>query len=67
MTEFKNVKVPKATHEKLVSRAKDLGLKTYVLTEVLLEAGLELSIKNVQQRVVTAQQTTQQLGDTTTE
>lgn len=67
MTIFKNIKVPERTHEMLVLRAKSLGMKTYVLAEVLIDAGLELTNENVQLRVVAAQQLTPPKADTTPE
>jgi len=55
MTEFKNVKVPIQTHELMVLRAKALGMKKFVLADVLLQVGLRLSDSEIQQAVVNAQ------------
>jgi hypothetical protein len=41
MTEFKNLKVPKETHDLLNSRAKRLGMKVYALADALLLEGLK--------------------------
>lgn len=58
MPEFKNLKVPERTHEKLDSRAEALGLKLYVLADALLCTGLSLSDREIQDAVVNARQLT---------
>lgn len=55
MTDFKNLKVPTQTHEKLAARAKALGMKKFVLAEALLLAGLEKDNAALQDDVVQAQ------------
>jgi hypothetical protein len=67
MTDFKNLKIPAHTHEMLVSRAKSLGMKYYVLADALILAGLEEPNEIVQRHVVSAQQPTQPTTDTTKE
>lgn len=56
MREFKNLKVPERTHEKLDLRAEALGLKLYVLADALLCTGLALSDREIQDAVVNARQ-----------
>lgn len=58
MTEFKNLKVPEQTHGMLVSRAEALGMKKFVLADVLLRIGLTLSDHEIQAAVVNARQPT---------
>ena len=53
--EFKNLKVPESTHEKLVSRANALGMKKFVIADALLLAGLGLTDQEIQEAVVNAQ------------
>ena len=64
MTEIKNLKIPAETHKLLVSRAKSLGMKYYVLADALILAGLEESNESVQRHVVSAQQAKPQTTDT---
>lgn len=56
MTEFKNLKMPVHTHEKLVSRAKRLGMKKFALAETVVLMGLAASDDEIQKAVVNAQQ-----------
>jgi hypothetical protein len=56
MPEFKNVKVPRHTHEKLVSRANALGVKKFVLADALLTVGLALPDSEIQKAVADSQQ-----------
>lgn len=56
MSEFKNLKVPKRTHDLLVSRAESLGMKVYTLANALLVSGLLLNTTAIQQAVADAQQ-----------
>ena len=58
MPEFKNLKVPEQTHERLDLRAEALGLKLYVLADALLCTGLSLSDREIQDAVVNARQLT---------
>jgi hypothetical protein len=64
MTEFKNLKVPIRTHEKVVSRANALGIKKYCLVEALLLLGLKSSDLEIQEAVVAAQLLTPLKADT---
>jgi hypothetical protein len=66
MNEFKNLKVPVNTHEKLAARAKALGMKKFVLADALLLAGLEKDNAAIQADVVNAQ-LKQQPGNTSEE
>lgn len=64
MTEFKNLKVPSQTHEKLVSRANALGVKKFVLADALLQVGLQMDDTAIQAAVVAAQRVTQPTAST---
>ncbi len=66
MAEFKNLKLPIQTHAKIVSRANALGMKKYVLAEILISLGLQYSDREIQEAVVNAQ-LTQQITDTNPE
>lgn len=65
MAEFKNLKLPIGTHDKVVSRANALGMKKYVLAEVLINLGLQNSDREIQEAVVKAQLGVTPLGDCT--
>lgn len=67
MNEFKNLKVQIQTHEKVISRANVLGMKKYVLVEILLLLGLQKSDKEIQEAVVNAQLLKQPTTDTSSE
>lgn len=68
MTEFKNLKVPKETHERLVSKADRMGMKVYTLADALLQAGLKMNATALQQAIAEAQQeVTPPEGSTTRE
>ena len=41
MNEFKNLKVPRETHDLLTTRAKRLGMKVYTLADAILLASLQ--------------------------
>jgi hypothetical protein len=56
MTEFKNLKVPKETHDLLNSRAKRLGMKVYALADALLLEGLKKENPALGGAVVESQQ-----------
>jgi hypothetical protein len=64
LSEFKNLKVPKDTHELLVLRAKSLGIKAYVLADTMLKIALEIGDAELQRRVAFEQQTTPQKENT---
>lgn len=67
MTEFKNLKVPKETHDKLVSRAKSLGMKVYTLADALLLDGLKKESPALGGAVVEPQQVKQPEASTSLE
>jgi len=67
MTEFKNLKVPSQTHERLVSRANALGMKKFVLADALLQIGLAMEDTAIQAAVVAAQGIKQPRGSTSAE
>lgn len=56
MSEFKNLKVPKRTHDLLVLRARSLGMKVYTLADALLLAGLKLNNDELIMLVASTQQ-----------
>lgn len=66
MSDFKNLKVPTKTHEKLAARAKALGMKHFVLADALLLVGLEKDNAALQRDVVNTQLTPPE-ADTTQE
>ena len=56
MTDFKNLKLPKRTHDLLVSRANALGMKVYSLADALILSGLKMDATAVATAVAEAQQ-----------
>lgn len=58
MADNKNVKVPVETHQLLISRAKALGMKYYVLADALLSTGLQMSDQALHETVVNTRQLT---------
>lgn len=55
MSDFKNLKVPKHTHEALVKRADELGMKVYTLADALLLDGLKKNATAVAKAVAETQ------------
>jgi alkanesulfonate monooxygenase SsuD/methylene tetrahydromethanopterin reductase-like flavin-dependent oxidoreductase (luciferase family) len=56
MSDFKNLKVPKHTHEALVRRADEMGMKVYTLADALLLDGLKKSATTIARVVADTQQ-----------
>jgi hypothetical protein len=56
MSEFKNLKIPNHTHEMLVRRADELGMKVYTLADALLLEGLKKSATAIAKTVAEVQQ-----------
>jgi hypothetical protein len=67
MNEFKNVKISIRVHELLVSRAKALGMKQFVLADTLLLMALAFPDQGIQEAVVNTQQDAKRPDSTTQE